>query len=122
MGNESLPFMVSSILRMLGIVGTLLFADITLERAKADNNNRHILLVIVAVGLIVTGFFVEMWFGIYKQSGAFDLVEAIALTVIPIWGYALGGRKGLFISAFVMLALNILFGIFLLLGVVKLAV
>jgi hypothetical protein len=92
----------------LGVIGTLLFVDVSLTRAKKEDNRGDIVKIILGVALVLIGFFLRYWYGIYTKAGSFYLISVIALSVIPIFGYALGGYKSTFVAFCILFGLYIL--------------
>ena len=102
---------MSLILSALGTIGTLLFAGIALEYLAKEKNKKGILGAAIATGLVYTVFAVPLWYQAYINFGSFDLIALIALTIIPLWGFAMGGIKGLKIALYCLVGAYVIYGI-----------
>jgi hypothetical protein len=93
MVSYEFPYIVEIFLTSLGIIGTLLVAYAIVEQAKGDKNSGRVFLVIFGMALILIGFFLKLWYGIYVKYGEISFIYTMALTAIPLFGYAMAGTK-----------------------------
>lgn len=111
MYDTGLPWQIGTILSALGTIGTLFFAGIALERLIKDKNKKGILQASIATGLIYIVFAVPIWYRVYIQWGSDDLIALIALSIIPLWGFAIGGIKGYQIAAYCLAGVYVIYAI-----------
>ena len=107
MYDASLPWQIGLALNGLGAIGALIFAGIAIDRlieGKEKKNQKAILRASIALGLIFVVFAVPAWYIIYVKFGAFDFASIMVLSVLPFFGFAVGGIKGDNITLYCIIA------------------
>jgi hypothetical protein len=109
MSDVALPFEIEAILLALGVVGTFLFAQVSLERSKGNQSQEF--RIWLAIVLVAICFVFRMWYAMYMTYGMTHLIATMALCIFPIIGYSIAKNKGAKISLLTLLASFVIFAI-----------
>jgi len=107
MDGSTMPLWAWSIVTGIGLVGTLLLAQISLERVEKEINTetrrRFLNQGKAAVILIFLSFSLNMWLRIwFAYKSIFDLVSIIIVTIWPIIAVIFYKNKAIEISALIL--------------------
>jgi len=98
MHDPTLPWQVDLLLNTLGFIGSVIFANIAINRLITEGkkekndrnrkNKRYILLASIALGFIFVVFTVPFWYQAYVRGGSNLLIALVAFAIVPMFGMA----------------------------------
>jgi len=118
MYDASLPWQIALILNTLGFIGSVIFANIAIDRLieeekekKNQENKRVILLASIALGFIFTVFTVPYWYRAYIQGGSSLLIALVSFAAVPLFGMAIDRKRGFMIASYSLAGIYMLVSI-----------